>query len=92
MRILITAFLLSVSLLTVFPAQAASRTDVSENTIVLDLPKTVTFQFSMSNYGEVIAKSFPQFPPGKTGKTVCEMLCVYANRHSMERYMWLDGK
>ncbi|MGE5643847.1 MAG: peptidase MA family metallohydrolase [Byssovorax cruenta] len=83
MRILITAFLLSVSLLTVFPAQAASRTDVSENTIVLNFPETVTFRFTMSSSaeinsivleygsqqqtcGEVIAKAFPQFTPGKS--------------------------
>ena len=83
MRNVITAFVLSVGLLTVLPVQAAPQADVSDNTAVLNFPETVTFQYTMSSpveinsivleygsqqqtCGEVIAKAFPQFTPGKS--------------------------
>ena len=83
MRNLITAFVLSLSLLIVIPVQAASLVDVTENKIVLNFPETATFQLAVSssveirsivleygsqqqNCGEVIAKAFLQFTPGKT--------------------------
>lgn len=86
MRNLITAFFLSLSLLTVSLAQAAPLTDVTRNEVVLGFPETATFQLAITSNaditsvvleygneqqtcGEVIAKAFPQFTPGKTVNT-----------------------
>ena len=83
MRNLITVFFLSLSLLTVSPAQAASAAEVTQNEAVLNFPETATFRLSVTNNveitsvvleygneqqtcGEVVAKAFPQFTPGKT--------------------------
>ena len=86
MRNLMTAFFLSLSLLTVLPARAARLTNVTLNEVVLNFPETATFQFTIDSpveitsivleygneqqtCGEVIAKAFPQFTPGKTVNT-----------------------
>lgn len=83
MRNWITSFLLSLSLLTVFPAHAAPLADVTQNEVILNFPETAAFQLAMTSNveitsvvleygneqqtcGEVIAKAFPQFTPGKT--------------------------
>ena len=83
MRNLITAFLLSLSLLTVIPVYAAPQADVTQNDVILNFPETATFRLAMTNNvditnvvleygneqqtcGEVIAKAFPQFTPGKS--------------------------
>jgi hypothetical protein len=55
MRNLITAFFLSVSLLTAVPAHAATSADVARNKIVLNFPETATFQITVSN--SVVIKS-----------------------------------
>lgn len=53
MRNLITAFFLSVSLLTFSPVQAASLRDVIENKIILSFPETATFQLTVSKSVEI---------------------------------------
>jgi hypothetical protein len=86
MRNLITAFFLSLSLLTVAPVQASPLAEVTRDEIVLRFPETATFRLAINNSveitsvvleygneqqtcGEVIAKAFPQFTPGKNVTT-----------------------
>ncbi len=83
MRNLITAFLLSVSLLTASTVHAAAPADVTQNKVTLNFPETATFSATINSdtdiasvvleygneqqtCGDVIAKAFPQFTPGKT--------------------------
>lgn len=82
MRNLITAFLLSLSLLTVATAHALPQTDVTNNNVILEFPETATFSATITadtdivsvvleygnrqqTCGEVIAKAYPEFTPGK---------------------------
>ena len=53
MRNLITAFLLSLSLLSVFPAHAAPLADTNENKTTINGPETATFQLPISNNVEI---------------------------------------
>lgn len=53
MRNLIIAFLVSMSLLPIVPAQAAPTADVTQNKIVLKFPETATFQITVSSSVEI---------------------------------------
>ena len=53
MRNLFTAFVLSLSLLSVFPAHAATLADVSQNGVELSFPETATFQLTASGSTEI---------------------------------------
>jgi hypothetical protein len=53
MRNLITAFFVSISLLTVFPAQAAPLANVNRNEVVLKFPETATFQLKIISDVEI---------------------------------------
>lgn len=53
MRNLIVAFLLSLSLLSTIPAQAAPTADVTQNKVVLKFPETATFQITVTSGAEI---------------------------------------
>jgi hypothetical protein len=79
----IPLLILTLTLLTPTPAQAAPRADVEADSATLDFPNTVTFSATINagtditevtleygneqlTCGEVIAKAFPDFQPGKS--------------------------
>jgi hypothetical protein len=83
MRKLVTAFFLSLSLLTVSIARAAPQAGVTNDQVIFNFPETATFSATITadteivsvileygnkqqTCGEVIAKAFPEFTPGKT--------------------------
>jgi hypothetical protein len=83
MRNLVTAFLVSISLLTVSTARALPQTEVTDNHVTLEFPEAATFSATITagadivsvvleygneqqTCGEVIAKAYPEFTPGKT--------------------------
>src|SRR5215211_6165034 len=83
MRKIITALILSLSLLTATTGLASTLATVTNNEIILEFPETATFRAIFTDdvditslvleygneqqtCGEVIAKAFPQFTPGKT--------------------------
>jgi len=85
MRKIITALILSLSLLTATTGLASTLATVTNNEIMLEFPETATFRANFTDdvditslvleygneqqtCGEVIAKAFPQFTPGKTVK------------------------
>jgi len=87
MRKLLTAFLLSLSLLTGSLVHAAPAAAVTEDQVTFSFPETATFSATISadteivsvileygneqqTCGEVIAKAFPEFTPGKTVRPV----------------------
>jgi hypothetical protein len=53
MRNLIIAFLVSLSLLSVLPAHAASNADVTQNRVFLKFPETATFQITVNSDVEI---------------------------------------
>lgn len=53
MRNLIIAFLVSLSLLSVVPAHAASNADVTQNQVLLKFPETATFQITVNSGAEI---------------------------------------
>lgn len=83
MRKLVTAFFLSLSLLTVSMVHAAPQVGVTNDQVTFNFPETATFSATITadteivsvileygnkqqTCGEVIAKAFPEFTPGKT--------------------------
>jgi hypothetical protein len=83
MRNLVTAFLVSISLLTVSTARALPQTEVTDNHVTLEFPEAATFSATITadedivsvvleygnaqqTCGEVIAKAYPEFTPGRT--------------------------
>src|SRR6266498_69143 len=53
MQNLIIAFLVSLSLLSVIPAHAASNADIAQNKVLLKFPETATFQITVNNSVEI---------------------------------------
>src|SRR6266498_2912126 len=53
MQNLIIAFLVSLSLLSVLPAHAASNADIAQNKVLLKFPETATFQITVNNSAEI---------------------------------------
>lgn len=53
MRNLIIAFLVSLNLLSVLPAHAASNADVTQNRVLLKFPETATFQVTVTSGVEI---------------------------------------
>jgi hypothetical protein len=83
MRNLFTAFLVSISLLTVSTVRALPQTEVTDNHVTLEFPEAATFSATITadedivsvvleygnaqqTCGEVIAKAYPEFTPGRT--------------------------
>ncbi len=55
MRNLITAFLLSLSLLTVSTVQAAASADVTQNKVTLNFPETATFSATINSDTDIVS-------------------------------------